>query len=44
MPDIVIDRCTIDDGSTSLEMRKTCFGDVEHGEYIGVERILKLFR
>jgi hypothetical protein len=40
---IMIDRCAIDNGSSSFEMGKACFGDIKHGEDIRVERILKLF-
>lgn len=43
MSNIVVDGSTIDNRSASLEMGKSCFGDVKYREDVSVEGILKLF-
>ena len=40
MTHVMIDGCTVDDGSTAFEMGKTCFCNVKHGENVDVEGVL----
>jgi hypothetical protein len=40
---IVVDGSTVDDRGASLEMGKSCFGDVKYREDVSIEGILELF-